>query len=116
MTKKCVRTIVAAVVLCGIAHAEPRRLGDPIPPELGMVNVKLPPFNAKGDGISDDTKALQAAVALAGHQFARRHIFFPAGTYLISEPLVWSSASYFEMLGESEAGATIRLAPRSPAF
>lgn len=46
------------------------------------VNVKLPPFNAKGDRTTDDTAAIQAAynaVPTSGGT-----VVWPAGTYLIS--------------------------------
>ncbi len=43
-----------------------------------IVNVKAAPFNAKGDGTTDDTLAIQAAVAAAG---SGGTVFFPTGTY-----------------------------------
>ena len=46
------------------------------------VNVK--DFGAAGDGITDDTAAIQAALG------ASKHVYFPAGTYLITSQLVLS--------------------------
>jgi len=113
----CLRVgIVDLWIFAVLAMASPRRLGDPIPQELGMVNIMLPPFSAAGDGITDDSDAIQSAFELAGNQFARRHVFFPAGTYLVTRPLVWRSSSYFEMLGEHESASIIRLAAGSSAF
>lgn len=51
-----------------------------------VVNVKE--FGAKGDGLTDDTAAIQAAInALAS---AGGEVFFPAGTYVISSTLTAS--------------------------
>ena len=47
------------------------------------VNVKR--FGAVGDGVTDDTAEIQAAIAAAG---VGRTLFFPAGTYLVSSQLV----------------------------
>lgn len=47
-----------------------------------VVNVKAPPFNAKGDGKNDDTKAIQSAID------EHRHVFLPKGRYCISKPLM----------------------------
>lgn len=45
------------------------------------INVKH--YGAKGDGISDDTEALQFCI----DNFPHRTLFFPNGNYLISQPL-----------------------------
>lgn len=52
----------------------------------GLLNVKW--FGAKGDGVTDDTQAIQNA--LDWRRRARVH--FPAGTYVISEPLLFDYA------------------------
>jgi parallel beta-helix repeat protein len=45
-------------------------------------NVKDAPYNAKGDGVTDDTAAINAAVnAVAG---TGKAVFIPAGTYMIN--------------------------------
>lgn len=51
--------------------------------KLGIINVKDAPFNAKGDGVTDDTvaiNALIASVSAAGGGV----IFFPKGIYMVS--------------------------------
>lgn len=48
----------------------------------GVVNVREAPFNAKGDGKTDDTAAIQAAID------AHDLVFLPKGRYCISTPLV----------------------------
>ena len=53
-----------------------------------VINIKLPPYNAKGDGRSDDTEAIQRAVDdLMGQH---RILYFPEGEYLISKTIRWS--------------------------
>lgn len=47
------------------------------------INITLPPYNAAGDGVTDDTAAIQAALD-AGP------CFFPPGTYVVSDELVAS--------------------------
>ena len=46
-----------------------------------IINVKE--YGAKGDGITDDTEAIQFCI----DTFPHRTIYFPAGNYLISQPL-----------------------------
>lgn len=47
----------------------------------GTVNVKMPPYNAKGDGYSDDTEVLQRAID------ENEVIFLPKGLYRVTRTL-----------------------------
>jgi hypothetical protein len=67
-----------------------------LPTGHGMTNVK--DFGAKGDGVTDDTAAIQAALSqgrVAGVDYFGRPkaLFFPAGTYLVSDTLRWIGSS-----------------------
>src|SRR5664279_4359493 len=56
----------------------------------GLVSVK--DVGAKGDGVADDTAAIQRAMGQFTQNFkgtaASRTIYFPAGTYIIRQPLI----------------------------
>lgn len=52
-------------------------------PNLTAINVKQPPFNATGDGVSDDTAAIQKTINTACSA-GGGEIYFPTGTYIIS--------------------------------
>ena len=57
------------------------------PPHRNVVVVTQPPYNVKGDRVSDDTEALQRAL----NENVGRHrvLYFPKGTYLVSATLAW---------------------------
>src|SRR5205085_6615096 len=87
--------------------------------EGGFIAVK--DFGAKGDGISDDTAAIQAAINLFSQHVptaSRRGgtIYFPSGVYLISSPLFYygSPGTGIRLQGDlgrtrgSTYGSTIR--------
>ncbi len=82
------RAAEALVVLCmisvlpDVSFAGRRRAGPPTPP--GPLNVTQ--GYAAGDGITDDTAAINDALAAAHAQ--GRDLYFPEGEYLISGPVV----------------------------
>lgn len=49
-----------------------------------VISVKDSAYGATGNGTTDDTSAIQAAITAAG---ASNACYFPAGTYIISSPL-----------------------------
>ncbi|OHB61485.1 MAG: hypothetical protein A2Y12_06840 [Planctomycetes bacterium GWF2_42_9] len=51
---------------------------------FGVINVK--DYSAKGDGITDDTNAIQAAFD-AQREGTKSTVYFPAGNYLVSDTL-----------------------------
>lgn len=92
------------------------------PSDSGMVNVKTE-YGAKGDGASDDTEAIQLAISSVVHhsQAGPRIIFIPAGTYLVSRPLLekdrmsrWNSL--LTLQGENRATTIIKLKDNDPLY
>lgn len=59
-------------------------------------------FGAVGDGTTDDTAAIQAALTAGGT------VYFPAGTYLVTDTLSITSAGV-TLVGESRESTTINL-------
>ncbi len=81
-------------------------------PSDAACDVTKPPFGAKGDGVTDDTEAIQRALD-------RREnlIHFPNGTYIISSTLRWGPKQKRQILqGQSRDGVTLKLADRCPGF
>ena len=69
-------------------------------------------FGAKGDGVSDDTEAIQSAIDSTFTSSSSKNgsiVFFPSGTYLISKSLTLHGALTIKGLGRG--GSTILLAP-----
>ena len=63
-------------------------------PRSDWLNVKDAPYGAKGDGVTDDTAAIQAAVTAAGAvRSATPTVYFPPGTYKILATLDWEGAN-----------------------
>ncbi|WP_143279290.1 glycosyl hydrolase family 28-related protein [Bradyrhizobium ottawaense] len=65
------------------------------------INVKV--FGAKGDGSTDDTAAIQAAIT--AYQGTGATIFLPRGAYKVSDPIVITGT--LRLVGESRYGTAI---------
>jgi hypothetical protein len=65
----------------------------------GVINVKDAPYNAAGDGVTDDTAALQSAID------AGEKVFLPKGRYVISDSLRLKSNT--QLFGISKTASII---------
>lgn len=86
---------------------------DFFPVDSGIVDVTQPPYSAAGDGVTDDTLALQKA--FDDFQASRRPIYFPPGTYLVSNSLRFKPGVFFgdnNVWGAGAEQTTIKLADR----
>jgi len=107
---------------CGFAAALGLRAEDvAFPPEAGLVDVTRSPYFAKGDGLADDTDAIQQALLDNGN--ANRIIYLPNGTYRISGTLLWPGGADDEarqrntiLQGQSRDGTVVQLGDHSPGF
>ena len=76
-------------------------------PFKSWMNIKEM-FGAKGDGIADDTLALQTAFDQANlTNSGSRVIFLPAGTYRITNTLTLTHFQYFSIIGADPATTKI---------
>ena len=86
-----------------------------------VVNVKKAPYNAKGDGKTDDTEAIQKA--LNDHPNGDYIIYLPHGIYKISNTLTWPEGKKPEesfkrtiLQGQSIGGTIIKLEDNCQGF
>ncbi len=78
------------------------------PDGAGVIDVTKAPYFAKGDGISDDTAAIQRAFTDYGSKNAI--IYLPNGIYLVSDTIRWGKDERNTVLwGQSRGGAVIKL-------
>jgi hypothetical protein len=95
-----------------------------LPPDSGIIDVRR--FGAVGDGIADDTNAVLHAVAQVpayrkDHPFQTRIVYFPAGTYRVSDTILRKSADgsfqpNLVLIGEDRATTIIKLSDRATGF
>jgi hypothetical protein len=73
-------------------------------PFPSWANVKTN-YGAAGDGISDDTAAIQKALNALGS--TNPTLYFPAGTYRITQTLTLAGQIYVNIIGQDPANTTI---------
>ncbi len=93
-----------------VAGAEVKMGAGIVPDGAGAVNIREEPYRAKGDGINDDSAAIQRAID--DWQGTRRTILLPAGTYLLTQPLRYKPAKghgYNNLRGAGAGKTVLRL-------
>ena len=104
---------LAATTLIYSAIAGQNAIAQPLPADSGAINVK--DYGAKGDGITDDTQAIQKAIQSVPRDNSKHvTIYFPKGTYAISNTLKWLDSKgnwwpYLSFEGESRTQTVIKL-------
>jgi hypothetical protein len=82
------------------------------PDGIGWVNVKER-YGAKGDGVTDDTEAIRAALQNRNEPYLDRvSLYFPDGVYLVSDTLKYADGYYdccVSIQGQSRSGTIIKL-------
>ncbi|MBD3345528.1 MAG: endopolygalacturonase [Chitinivibrionales bacterium] len=91
------------------------------PSDGGVIDITDPPYNAVPDDTTDDTEAIQAA--LAGYPSANKIIYLPNGTYRVSSTLRWPFGTNpgdrekrTILQGQSRKNTIIRLKENCPGF
>ncbi len=88
------------------------------PADAGIVDVTKAPYNAKGDGVSDDTAAIQKAFDDNPDRGA--YIYLPNGVYRISDTIRWGGDAGRQrntvLQGQSRDGTIIMLRDHCPGF
>ena len=89
-----------------------------LPALSGVVNVKTA-YGAKGDGVTDDTAALQKAIT-ENRNHGGKVIYLPAGTYLVSDALTYGDnleqAKFTTVQGQGRDKTVIKLKDALPEY
>src|SRR5712691_5278874 len=100
--------LYAAVFAAAVASAPlaAHAMGDEefVGPFPSWANVKTN-YGAVGDGVSDDTPAIQKALNALGP--TNPTLYFPAGTYRITQTLTLAGQIYVNIIGQDPASTTI---------
>lgn len=120
------RYLIIALTFCTltVAHAAVPASGNArenivFPADAGQVDVKLR-YGAKGDGVTDDTAAIQKAVDEV--KGIPDTLYFPNGTYLISASVgIFNGKAhgrdrFLSYQGQSESGTIIKLKDQCAEF
>ncbi|WP_183576224.1 glycosyl hydrolase family 28-related protein [Mucilaginibacter sp. X5P1] len=91
-----------------ISHGSiPKTDDEFVGPFSSWLNVKTG-FGAKGDGIADDTRALQAALDAVATGTVNITLYLPTGTYLISSTLTINHHINVSVIGADPANTIIK--------
>jgi hypothetical protein len=91
--------IITAAVACLIIISASTAIHKTKAQAVPTINVKDAPYSAKGDGVTDDTAAIQAAVNAAytaggGSTGAGAKVYFPDGKYIVTSVSIKDNVTY----------------------
>jgi hypothetical protein len=91
---------------------------DKLFPDNMVINVKTK-YGAKGDGVTDDTQAILRAIR--ENVGTNRVVYFPEGTYIVSDRLEWKDTngkwqSQLRLQGQNRTKTIIRLKDNAPSY
>ena len=105
-----------------LALGAPLKGGENIvfPADFGHADVTDAKYGAKGDGITDDTAAIQKALS----ENQGGIVYLPNGRYLVSDTLKWPGSNptgrrdykYTALQGQSRGGTIIQLKDNAPGY
>lgn len=106
-------SVASAIVLVAACPVRAEVASIVFPADAGHVDVTQPPYNARPDGATDCTEAIQRALMEHGSSI----IYLPDGLYLVSDTLRWMGRCTRTVLqGQSVTGTVIRLRDRCAGF
>src|SRR4051794_23151345 len=70
---------LAILALVPGATASAQSVFATLPDDPGAIHLAAPEFAVRGDGVADDTAAIQAAIDKAGGSFGGGLVFIPSG-------------------------------------
>ena len=116
-------SLLRAALLLSCLAAVPA-WSEPFPADSGVLDVRS--FGAKGDGKTDDTAAIQAAIKASGEDTGRsfwqdRIVYVPDGVYRVSATLLkrYANGTYASgllLIGQSREHTILKLADHALGF
>ena len=109
ISTRCLPVLAVGVLFTLLQSSRAEDIG--FPADAGVADVRRD-YGAKGDGVTDDTAAIQKALSER-----RKIVYLPNGTYLISDTLRWGPNEKRQILqGQSVAGTIIKLRDNTSGY